>query len=299
MQRGPQQRHHGQRDSRLLRPQQQEGIGRVAEREDGDDDQVAPQRGRQRHGGIARHHARGHLTARLADTEDQHQHAGQGRHRGQREHEPQILPPQQEARCDQRSRHGPHVVHRAVEAVGPPQIRRRRDLCQKRVSGRAAEPLADPVRGADREDVPRGRRGRDQRARQRGEAVPGHDQRLAPGQAVGDASGHEPGQARHRLRDSLDDSDERGPRLERTDQERGQQRIDHLAAHVGQEADRPQGLDRPGEGRHYGLAGITMRRLGPACRPPRRRASGARGSRRCPATPRRRRSSGRRRRGTG
>ena len=185
-----------------------------------------------------------------SESEDEHEDAGHRGHRGQREDEPQVRPPQQQRGRDERACHRPRVVHRTVEPESAPEVRERRHLRQQRVAGRAAKALADAVRNADGEHVP-GRRGqRHQRARQRGEAVPRDDHRLAPRHAVGDPPRHQPAQARHRLRDPLHDAHERGPRPERPDEERRQQRINHLAAHVGQQADRSQGLDRAGKGRH-------------------------------------------------
>jgi len=195
VERGPQQRDHRQGDAGLLRAQQQERVRRVAEGEEGDDEQIAPQRRRQRCGGFRG--TRSGDSHRLAHAHHEDDDAGQRGQRGEREHEPQVVAPQEQGGRDQRTRDRSRVVHRTMESIGAPEIRGRRHLGEEGVAWRAAQPLADAVGGADGEDVPRRRCGRDQGTREGRQAIPGDDQWLSPRHAVGDAAGGQAGQARH------------------------------------------------------------------------------------------------------
>jgi hypothetical protein len=144
------------------------------------------------------------------------------------------------------------MVHRALEAEGAAEVLARRDLGQERVARRAAHALADAVHDPHGQHVPGGRGRRDQRARDRRERVAGDDERLAPPHAVGDAARDDLGQAGHGLREALDEAHESGARSEHAGQERREQRIDHLAAGVGEEADEPETPDGTGKRRHPG-----------------------------------------------
>ena len=86
-----------------------------------------------------------------------------------------------------------------MEAVGPPALVGGRDLGEERVARSAPDALAEAVGEADREHVDGGGGQGHERAGQRGEPVPGDHERLAPGQAVGDAAGDDLRQRRHRL----------------------------------------------------------------------------------------------------
>jgi hypothetical protein len=136
------------------------------------------------------------------------------------------------------------VVHRALEAERPSAVFPGHDLGHERVARRAADSLADPVDDTDREDVAGSRGERHERPYGRGERVAGDDEGLAPAETVGEAARDDLEDGRDRLRDTLDDTQERGARPQGAGQERRQQRVDHLAARVGEEADEAERADR-------------------------------------------------------
>ena len=240
----------GEGDPRLLRAQQEEGVRGVAEGEEGQDAEVAPEPGLERvrsrarrrpSRGGARRRAGGALPARRGPGWRPRGRRGSPRERRRRA-----------GRCvsdegrggQQRTHHRPRVVHRPLEAEGAATLLARHDLGQERVARRAADALAHAVEEAHREDVRGGGGERDQGARERRQRVAGHDERLAAGQAVRQAPGDDLERGRHRLGQPLDDAEEGRPRPQRAGQERRQQRVDHLAAGVGQQAHEAERADR-------------------------------------------------------
>ena len=115
--------------------------------------------------------------------------------------------------------------------------------------GAAADALADAVGEARGHHRGRARREREQRLGQRGEAVAGHDPRLALQAAVGQPAGDQLGEIGGRLGDPVDRA-ERGRRQAEHDRdERRQQRVIDLARQVHQQADEAEHPDVAGKGR--------------------------------------------------
>ena len=137
---------------------------------------------------------------------------------------------------------GADGVERLAQAVGRAAHLVGREVGDQRVARRAADALADAIdetRGDDPGDVGRQR---EQRFRQRGEAVTDGGQPFALAQPVADDAGEHLGDGRGRFRDALDDADlERGS-AEHADEIKRQQRMDHLRGGVHEqrhEAERP------------------------------------------------------------
>ncbi len=146
------------------------------------------------------------------------------------------------------------MIHRAVEAVGSAEVLAPRHLREEGIAWRAAHALANAVRDPHHQHVPGRRRRRDQRTRERRQRIAAHDQGLAPAHAVGDPARRQLEEAGHGLRQPLHEPDEGGPRAENAGEERRQQRIDHLAAGVREQADEPETPDRRRERRQLYFA---------------------------------------------
>jgi hypothetical protein len=151
------------------------------------------------------------------------------------------------------------VVGRAVEAERPPALRRRHGRREQRVARRRADPLPHPVDEPHGEHLPRRPGQRDERPRHRREAVSRHDERLAARHAVRPPAAGQLEQRRRGLGRPLDRAERGRAGAEGRREEDRQQRVDHLARQVGQQADqreRPHGAaerraacrDRPGRG---------------------------------------------------
>jgi hypothetical protein len=93
----------------------------------------------------------------------------------------------------------------------------------------------------------RGRRG-DQRSREPGDHVADHDERLLGRRPIRDVARGELQETRRRLREPFDEAEKRGPRSERSDEDR-QEREDHLRADVGKKARDAERDDRPRKSR--------------------------------------------------
>ena len=152
-----------------------------------------------------------------------------------------------EKRADRRA----CVIHRAVEAVGAAALGGGHDRGQHGVAGCAAHALAEAVGEPHREHLQGRDRDGHQRAGQGRKAIAEDHERLATRGPVREPAGHELQHARQGLRAALDEAEEGGPRLEHGGEERRQQRVDHLAARVGQEADQAEGPDGPGQRRGH------------------------------------------------
>src|SRR5206468_4957644 len=99
----------------------------------------------------------------------------------------------------------------------------------------AANALSDAVNYPHREDLrPRGRQ-RDERTRQRRDAVAREDQRPLAPRPIGHAPGPYLDEAVGRLGRALDDAERDRPRVENADQEKWEKRIDELGRRVGGE----------------------------------------------------------------
>ncbi len=267
---GPQGGDRGEGDARLLRAQEEERVARVAEGEHGQDPEVAGEPRLERAAGRERGGRWGRGPPLLAHAEDEGGHGERAGHGGEGEDDPQVARRDERERGEDRSHHRPRVVHRPLEAEGPAPVLPRHDRGEERVARRAADPLSDAIGEAHREDVGGGRGEGDERPRERGERVPRDHERLAPGPAVGQAARGDLEGRRHRLGDALDDAEEGGARPKRAGEERGDERVDHLAARVGEEADEAERADRAGERRAHGpilrpCDAVHARRAGVRC----------------------------------
>jgi len=177
------------------------------------------------------------------------QHDGQRRrHGGEGEDEPHLpRRQQQDPAREQRAQDRAGVVRGPVEPERGAAPVRLDGLGEQCVSRRGAEPLADPVREADRQHVPRRRRQRDQWPDRARSAVAQADQRLPAAHPVREPSAGPLHQARCALRDALDEAEERRPRPERLDEEDGEQREDHVAGRIVEQRHDPQPQDVPAE----------------------------------------------------
>jgi len=145
----PEHRHPCLGHARLRQPEQQEGVGRVAQREHQHGQQV-PVEGAPEAVPVAAHvparRRRRRAPRRLPDSRDkgcQHRHAGDRR---EEEHLSELEPgTHEERRGRERPHHGAGVVHGAVEAEGGAADLRGGHVGDERVAGRGADALPHPV----------------------------------------------------------------------------------------------------------------------------------------------------------
>jgi hypothetical protein len=137
------------------------------------------------------------------------------------------------------------VIHRPLQAERLPPLLGGDVRGHQRVPRGGPHPFPDPVAEAHREDVSPPGREPNERPGEGREAVPGENQRLLPSAPVGPDPGEELEQARRRLRHPLDQSQGGGARGQGDGEEDRQERVDHLARQVGEQAHHPDGDDVP------------------------------------------------------
>src|SRR6185295_11708323 len=146
--------------------------------------------------------------------------------------------PPEESEREERTDHRAEVIGGAVEAESEPARSGRDGIGDQRVARGRPDPLADPVRDPDREDLPGRLSEGDERPDERRERIAEDDQRLSPPQAVRPPARGELQEGGRRLRGSLDRPHRHGAGADDRRQEDRQQRVDHLARRVGEERDR-------------------------------------------------------------
>jgi len=240
----PEHRHPCLGHARLRQPEQQEGVGRVAQREHQHGQQV-PVEGAPEAVPVAAHvparRRRRRAPRRLPDSRDegcQHRHAGDRR---EEEHLSELEPgTHEERRSRERTHHGAGVVHGAVEAEGGAADLRGGHVGDERVAGRGADALPHPVGETQRQHRRPGAGQADERPGHRGEPVAGEEHGLAPPDPVGEDTRHQLERRGGGLGHPLDEPDHPSPRAHGGGQKQRQQRVDHLAGQVGEEAHQPE-----------------------------------------------------------
>ncbi len=179
----------------------------------------------------------------LRDAEDEEDDDRPGDDR-EREQRPVVARVEvQERRREQRARDRPGVIHRPMKTEHASARIGGRKAGEHGVARRAADPLAEPIGEPDRQHLrPRGREP-DQRPHHRREAVAREDERLRRAPAVGQPPGQDLEPAAGRLRGPFDHAKRHRARADHLREEERQQRIDHLARHVGEEAHPPEQPD--------------------------------------------------------
>ncbi len=136
--------------------------------------------------------------------------------------------------------------------------------------GALRRPLPTPVGQAHGQDVPGGRRQGHPGTRARGQGVARQHQRLAPPQPVGQASRQQLEQGRQALGQALEQPQEGRAGSQHAGHEGRQQREDHLAAGVVEEAHQPQrahvARQGPGAGWKAAHGGWILRTRRAGCR---------------------------------
>ena len=145
----------------------------------------------------------------------------------------------------------PPAVHIAAVDGAFTSVARFDRVGDQRIPRRAPNPLADAVGDADRQYLGGRLREPDQRADQRGDAIAEDDQGLPAPHPIRQPAAAELQEGRDRLRRPFDRPDRRGARPQGGGEKQRQQRIGHVARHVGQEAHRGESEDiaaEPGTG---------------------------------------------------
>ena len=176
---------------------------------------------------------------RLAQAQRQQQYDHRGNARAP-EHRAQFHAQRQQACGDQRSDHRAGVVHRPMQAERESSLLRRDAATEHGIARRTAQSLADAIGEPAREHHPPARRRRDQGACDAGDAIPGHHEGFCPPHPVRPRTRDQLQQAAHRFGDAFDQPQHPRPGAKRADEEQRQQRIDHLAGAVVQQADRAE-----------------------------------------------------------
>ena len=241
--------------------EQQEGVGAVAQGEEAHGQEEPPQlRGEGSPAQRRRGRHRGGGPRRLGHAEDEDRHHPQGGHRGEEEHGAQVDPRDgQQRHGHQRPGHGSGVVHGALQPEGGAVALGRGDVGNEGVARRSAQPLAHSVGDPQGATAGQASRQADQGPGQARYPVPRHDQGLAPPRPVGEPSRAHLQQGRRRLGGALDHPQGHGAGRQGLHQEEGQERVDHLAGQVGQQAHQAQRHHRRREARPGARAGVGHR----------------------------------------
>ena len=252
MEEGPEDRHKRHVDPQIAGAEQQEGVGRVAE---GEDD-----RGRARNAQKPpaerrlRSSLRGSPPSR-GTSRTPKRTAATASAPGiavSRKTWPQLqATPAEQREGEERTDHRAGMVCRTVEAEGAATDRRLDRVGDERVPRCPANPLADAVGDADRQDLGGRLREADQGPDQRGDPVAHENQRLPAAHPVRQPAARELQESRRGLRRPLDGTDRRVTRTEGCGEKQGEQRVGHVARHVGEEAHRRESEDVAAEPRGW------------------------------------------------
>ena len=210
VQRRPQHGHQRDRDAELIRAQNQERVGRVAEREQEHRREERPERPSERHASKRR-------AARLAARPTTAPRAASHERRATStitESSPGIAASRKtvrSGRCShcssanaiERADDGAGMIRRAMKAERATADRRVDGLGDQCVARRAANSLPYAIREANGEHLRRRLRERDERARQRRERIARDHERLPPAHAIRPPSARELQQRGRRFRGAL------------------------------------------------------------------------------------------------
>ena len=265
--RDPEGRHSG-----VTETQEEKCIGRVAERENGDDCKGTPHCRRQERVRIVhvrvRRGAKGCVRVRWGAKRcgfGNHQDDGNDNRTGNdRESEQRAVFTRIEVEEDggqQRTEDSARMIHRAVESVDPAALFRSREIGEHRVTRRAADAFAQAVGKADPEHVRPRRCDGDERTDRRGDAIADEDQPPGTSGLVGQPSGDNLQRAVRRLRNAFDDAERHRPGAEHFRQKERQQRVDHLGRGIGEKAHPPEQPYRTGETERARPRGRLLGRL--------------------------------------
>ncbi len=184
--------------------------------------------------------ARRRAPRRLPDPRHQgheHRHAGDRR---QEEHLSEIESgAHQQRRGCERAHDGAGVVHGAVEAKAAPRISGAVTSAMSASRGEV-DALPHPVGEPQRQHLRPGAGQADEGAGHRGQPVAGEEHGLAPPHPVGEDARHQLERRGGGLGHPLDEPDHPRARAHGRGQEQRQQRVDHLAGQVGEEAHQPE-----------------------------------------------------------
>ena len=147
----------------------------------------------------------------------------------------------------QRSCKGTDGVHRLAQAVGRPPAFLRCDICNQRIARRAANPLADTVYKACRQDRTDPGGEREQRFCQRCQSVTQQHQRFPSSDPVGEYTGKDLGYGGSRLGDPFDQPYRQRACAQHGNQEHRQKTVDHLGGEIHEEAHQAECYDPSGE----------------------------------------------------
>jgi hypothetical protein len=244
VQHAPEQRQEGDGHAEIARAQEEERVGRVAEREECQDDEIRAKRAGQalRQSSVRRWRA---LRRHFAHRENEQDGERPGNERSP-EHRPHRPSGGEKPRREERAEHGARVIHRLMKPERTPGLPLARRGGDESVARSRADPLSDPIRHPHDEDVPGRRRERDERTRDRRQQIARENERPLAPRAVCDVSERELEKARRSIRGALDEPQEDRRCPERR-QKNGEQRENHLRADVREQTRESERDDGGGE----------------------------------------------------
>src|SRR5437868_2085334 len=259
----PENRSQRDGNAQLIGAQQQERIGRIAEREQQNHCQIDPEPPAQ-FSALAGRLGRlpsSILALHVADDDDENQHRDGRRNRGQPEDVPdrelvvrrQVLGrvegsdavQLEQQKGHQRSYDGTRVVGGGMKAVGQPARVGRRGIGKERVTRRCAQSFTDAIGNANSQNLRRAVGRGSERSRHGRDQIPDHHERLSAFYLIRPPAAQELEQRSRRLSCAFDRPDEAGIGAEHARQKDRQERVDHLGRDIGEETHRAQTDDVP------------------------------------------------------